>query len=318
MTVSIVEAARLLWCPGLSQLTGQPQESLHNWLATGIYAPSVTGSSLLLSRIDKQRFLVSLGCDINRLASAASETLMNIAELKDVPKSLAWPYVKLYYASLFYVHAVLRIWGRSPSYFRTDEMMPLRGVVKAYGIASLPFNLTTGQFLIHADMQAESVTLTSESGGGGTHETAWKEFVNALQDLNHKVVVAPFLTEDRKNLKDQLTAFLRLITKNGSHLSWPSQMRNDIQYRQTEGVWYPYQGKSKTSSLQHDVAALLGGGGELTKFLSSGAGDLAQFRSACYAVVCFARGIIDDMSNIGGAKSFLRYGQRRFEDAARP
>jgi len=317
MAVTVVEAARLMWCPGLAQLKGQPQGGLHNWLATGTYAPGVSGSSLLLAGFNKQNFLGSLASDVNRLASAASETLRNIAEVKDIPKSLAWPYVKLYYASLFYAHAVLRIWGRSPSYFRTDELMPLRSVLGAYGITTFPFKLTTGQFLLHADMGASTVTVTHDSGGSGAHETAWKEFVQALRDLHQKVKGAAYLTEDRKAVEGQLTAFVALITKNGSHLSWPSHMRNDIQYRQTEGVWYPYQGKSKTSSLQQEVEALVSGQGEMHKLVSLAGNDLAQFRSACCAIICFARGIIDDMSDIAGPKSFLRHGQRKFEDAAK-
>lgn len=315
MAVTIVEAARLMWCPGLAQLTVRPQGSLNNWLATGNYAPSVSGSNLLLAGFNKQDFLYALAFDINRLASAASETLRNIAEVKDIPKSLAWPYVKLYYASLFYSHAVLRIWGRSPSYFRTNELMPLRGILVAYGITSFPFKLTTGQFLLHADLRATTVAVTDASGGSGAHETVWKEFVQALKDLQNTVEVASYLTEDKNVLARQLTAFVALITKNGSHQSWLSQMRNDIQYRQAEGVWYPYQGKLKTASLEKDVGDLLTGKAEMHKILSSSGADLAQFHSACCAVICFARGIIKDMSDIGGAKSFLRYGQRKFEDA---
>lgn len=317
MAVTVVEAARLMWCPGLAQLTGRPEGGLHKWVATGTHAPSVSGSSLLLSGINTQDFLGALASDINRLSSAASETLKNIAEVKDIPKSLAWPHVKLYYASLFYAHAVLRIWGRSPSYFRTDELMPLRGVLGAYGITTFPFKLTTGQFLLLADMKAATVTIIHESSGNGAHETAWKEFAQALKDLQQTVRGAPYLAEDRKALEGQLTAFLALITKNGSHQSWLSQMRNDIQYRQAEGVWYPYHGKSKTTSLEQEVAAVVSGKGELHKLLSTGGADLAQFRSACCAVICFARRIIDDMSVIGGAKSFLRHGQRKFEDASK-
>lgn len=317
MPVTLIEAARLMWCPGLAQLAGRPHGGLHNWVTTGTYAPSVSGSSLLLSGINKQDFLCAMASDINRLSSAASETLMNIVEIKEVPKSLAWPYVKLYYASLFYAHTVLRIWGRSPSYFRTDELMPLRGALGAYGITDFPFKLTTGQFLLLADMGAATATFIHESGGSGAHETAWKGFAQALRDLHQTVGQSRYLEEDRNAIKGQLEAFLALITKNGGHQSWLSQMRNDIQYRQAEGVWYPYLGKSKTTSLEQEVAALVSGKGDLHKLLLSGGSDLAQFRSGCLAIIYLARGIIDDMSDIAGAKSFLRYGQRKFEEASK-
>lgn len=136
MAITVVEAARLLWCPGLVQLTGHHKSTIYHWLATATYAPSVAGRVLKLVGIDNQRFLAALGSDINRSAMAASETLLNIIEIEDLPKSLAWPYVKLYYSSLFYAHALLRIWGRSPSYFRTLELIPLRNLLDVYAITS--------------------------------------------------------------------------------------------------------------------------------------------------------------------------------------
>ncbi|WP_027152196.1 hypothetical protein [Mesorhizobium sp. WSM2561] len=314
MALTIVEAARLMWCPGLAQLTGQPRGTIHDWLATGTYAPAVASKSLVLSGIHTQRFLEALGADINRTASAASETLKNIMEIDALPKSLAWPYVKLYYASLFYAHATLRIWGRSPSYFRTLELMPLRNALTAYGVAA-PFKVQTGQYLLTARMKAFAVDMLPDSSGGGSHESVWREFHRALSDLQAAVASAPYLNADKKKIEAQLKSLLALISKNGRNLSWPSQMRNDIQYRQAEGVWYPYQGKTKTSALRQEVATLYSGQADFSKLMSGTGTDLAQLRSACTAIICFARGVIADMSAVGGSRSFLRHGQRKFEDA---
>src|SRR5687767_7285148 len=102
----LVEAARLLWCPGLAQTTGKPTGSLQDWLAMATYAPSVRGKQLVLGGIDARELLIALGYDINRLSSAASETLRNVAEIPAVPKSMGWPYVKIYYSALFYAHSL--------------------------------------------------------------------------------------------------------------------------------------------------------------------------------------------------------------------
>ncbi|ABC91690.1 hypothetical protein RHE_CH02923 [Rhizobium etli CFN 42] len=281
---------------------------------TATYAPAVAGKTLVLSGINNQRFLEALGADINRTASAASETLNNIIEINELPKSLAWPYVKLYYAALFYAHTMLRIWGRSPSYFRTSELMSLRNVLTTYAVTP-PYKIQTGQYLLTADMDASAVNMLTDNGGGGSHESVWRELHRALSDLQVAVAGSRYLAADRQSVGNQLTSFIALISKNGHNLSWPSQMRNDIQYRQAEGVWYPYQGKAKTSALQQEVAAVIGGQVGLSQVLSVSGGDLFQFRSACVAVVCFVRGVIADMSAVGGPKSFLRHGQRKFEDA---
>ncbi len=302
-----------MWCPGLAQLVGHPSGTIHDWLATATYAPVVTHSVLVLSGINNQRFLEALGADINRTTSAASETLKNIIEVDGLPKSLAWPYVKLYYAALFYAHALLRVWGRSPSYFRTLELMQLRNVLSTYAVTS-PFKVQTAQYMLIADMNASAVNLQVDSGSG-SHESLWRELYRALSDLQVLVENGPYLATDRQTVVSQLRSFQSLISKGGSNLSWPSQMRNDIQYRQAEGVWYPYQGKAKTATLQAEIAAAIGGQVGLSTLISASGTDLVQFRCACIAIVCFVRGVIADMTAVGGSKSFLRYGQRKFEDA---
>jgi hypothetical protein len=303
-----------MWCPGLAHLTGHPQATIHNWIMTATYAPTVAGRSLVLSGVNKQRLLEALGSDINRTASAASETLNNIISVNELPKSLAWPYVKLYYAALFYAHTILRICGRSPSYFRTLELMPLKEALTAYSVTP-PYKVQTGQFLLAADMSSSAVNMLAGSGSGGSHESVWRELDRALSDLQVAVANSAYLSTDKQNVVGQLKSLVALISKNGNNVSWPSQMRNDIQYRQAEGVWYPYQGKAKTSVLQQEVVALIAGQADLSKLISSTGSDLSQFRSACAAVICLVRGVIADMSAIGGSKSFLRHGQRKFEDA---
>ncbi len=303
-----------MWCPGLVQLTGCPSGTVHDWLATATYAPIVAGKSLVLSGINNHTFLVALGADINRITSAASETLKNIVEIEKMPKSLGWPYVKFYYASLFYAHAMLRIWGRSPSYFRTLELMALRGTLAAYAVTA-PYKIQTGSYLLRADMAASSIHLLPDNGDGGSHESVWREFHRALSDFRTVVANASYLSADKQSIDGQLKSLMALISKNGSNIPWPSQMRNAIQYRQVEGLWYPYQGKTKTSALQQEAMALIKGQTDLSNCMSSGGTDLMQFRSACAAIICFVRGTIADMTAIGGTKSFLRHGQRKFEEA---
>jgi hypothetical protein len=312
--VNIVEATRLMWCPGLAQFQGNPKGNMQEWLGSATFAPSVTGGNITLIGIDKRYFLENLAADINRTASAASETLRNITKIDGLPKSMAWAYVKLYYASLFYAHTMLRIWGRSPSFLRTSDLLTLRRTLVAYGIQA-PFKVQTGQFLITADMTAPAVQIAPDTGGGGSHEAIWREFHNALTDLQTAVSQAPFLTTDKVKLDGQLKAAILLLSKNGSNVSWPSQMRNNIQYRQEEGVWYPYKGRSKASSLHQEIVSILEGGVDFQVPLKASGDDLQRFRSACAAVIILAHGVLSDLSGAGGTMSFLRFGQSRFEDA---
>jgi hypothetical protein len=313
MAITVVEAARLLWCPGLVKLTGNHRTTIHDWLSTATYAPSTMGRTIRLEGIDNQRLLQALASDVNRTARAASETLFNIVEVQRLPKSLAWPYVKLYYSALFYAHALLRVWGRSPSYFRTLELMPLRNLLTTYAVTS-PFKVQTGQYLLIADVNASVVELRLDASGGGSHESVWRALVNALTDLQHAVANGPYVTADKSSVDAELTLLVSLVSKNGSNPAWPSQMRNEIQYRQSEGVWYPYQGRAKATAFQNEIFVFLEQEADLSRLVRASGSDLELFRSACFAVICLVRGVIADMSVVGGPKHFLRHGQRKFED----
>jgi hypothetical protein len=310
----LVEAARLLWCQGLAQISGKPDGSLHDWLGSATYAPSVSGKALILGGIDSADLLKAFGCDINRLASAASETLRNVAEIPTVPKSMAWPYVKLYYSALFYSHSLLRVWGRSPSYFRTTDLIPLRNIVDTYGVSS-PFPLSTGQFLLVADPGGFQAVLAPEKGGGGSHDAVWRELVRAVGDLKVAVAGSQFLEADKKSITSKLELAVGLITNGGANAAWPSYMRNEIHYRQSSGVWYPYTGKSKTSDLSVDISKVLSGGIEASSLLGVVGDDLVRFRAACLFLVALTRDVLADLSSVGGPKTFLSFGQSKFEMA---
>ncbi len=313
MTITLVDAARMLWCPGLVNLTGNHKTSLHDWFAKATYAPANSGNALRLEGIDTRRFLEALSADINRTATAASETLHNIIEIERLPKSLAWPYVKLYYSSFFYAHMLLRIWGKSPSYFRTLELATLRETLAAYSLTA-PFAMKTGQFLLIADLGSSAVEVHLDKKSNGTHESVWRALNNALTDLQTAVGASNFLTADKSSLIAELKSLQSLITNNGNNSSWPSQMRNEIQYRQGEGLWYPYQGKAKISELKREIQKVFNDETNHNSFVRRSESELKSFCSACVAIIYLARGVIADMREVGGQKNFLNFGQRKFED----
>lgn len=312
MTITLVDAARMLWCPGLVNLTGNHKTSLHDWFAKATYAPANSGNALRLEQIDTRRFLEALSADINRTATAASETLHNIIEIERLPKSLAWPYVKLYYSSFFYAHMLLRIWGRSPSYFRTLELATLRETLAAYSLTA-PFAMKTGQFLLIADLGTSAIEIHIDNSSNGTHESVWRALNKALIDLQTAVGASNFLTADKTALITELKSLQSLITNNGNNFSWPSQMRNEIQYRQGEGLWYPYQGKAKMSELRKEILTVFNEETNQSSFSHGSESDLKTFRAACLATIYLARGVIADMREVGGQKNFLNFGQRKFE-----
>jgi hypothetical protein len=310
----IIDASRLLWCHNLTRVNSRPERSIQDWLSVAGFSPTIVGDAIALDGIDDLSFLNALAFDINRLSTAASETLRNVTEIPRIPKSLGWPHVKLYYSAFFYAHVLLRIWGRSPSYMRTTDLLNLRRMLTAYGIVS-PFSLKTGQFLVQVSGPSFRVQITSDDGGGGTHEMLWREFMGAFNDLKVAVGASSFRSTDKVEVIQSIDRAISLISHGGSNKSWLSQMRNDINYRHIAGLWYPYSGRRKTTDLEKYVNDGCHGSVDFSKFLKSTGDDLALFQGACMFVIAFARRVVSDFAKVSGSSSFLSYGQRQFEMA---
>lgn len=310
----LVAAARLLWCRGLAQTRGRPSKSIQEWLSTATFAPSLSNKDIFLTGVDEKELLAALAFDINRLSMAACETLRNISEIQEVPKSMGWPYVKLYYAALFYCHTLLRIWGKSANYLRTTDLILLRSTINAYGLSS-PFTLSTGQYLIVADIDNTQAVLSQDRGGGGSHDAVWRELSKAFSTLKIALSNSQLLQVDKARLQSQIDQAQNLLSSNGSNPAWLSFMRNDINYKQAEGVWYPYKGRARTSELSNLVTQAMSETTDYNQFLISSGSDLVRFRSGCLFLISFARAVIRDLSKTGGNKSFIRFGQAQFENA---
>lgn len=310
----LLEATRLSWCPGLSQLEGNPKIGMQDWLSKANYAPTVSGNSLILTGIDKQYVLQALAGDINKLSSAASETLRNISAVDNLPKSLGWSYVKLYYSTLFYAHSLLRIWGRSPSYLRTSDLLNLRRTVSAYGITA-PFNIKTTQYMAIVDMNGPTLEVFQDQGSGGSHEAVWRDLYAGLERLSHLVTTSQFLANDKKQILEMLLNARKLLSNSGANVGWMSEMRNDINYRQGEGLWYPYAGRYSSSELCARVTSLLNGEIDFKEPLAVTGTNLQRFRAACFFVILLARGTLQDLNDVGSTNTFVKFGQLKFENA---
>jgi hypothetical protein len=73
-----------------------------NWLNTSTYVPKSNESTLILGRTDWDKFLPFIAFDINRLTTAARETLQSISAVHNAPKSISWSLVEACYAAFYY------------------------------------------------------------------------------------------------------------------------------------------------------------------------------------------------------------------------
>jgi hypothetical protein len=92
-------------------------------------------------------------------------------------------------------------------------------------------------------------------------------------------------------------------------------MRNDINYRQTEGLWYPYRGNHKSGNLVAEIRSMLTGEIGVDEVIDRAGNDMVRLRAACCFVILVARGVLAELNGVGGANCFLRFGHIQFEAA---
>lgn len=307
---ALTSSLRLKWVPVLPSVAGRPPFEVIDWLAKGTYAPSAVDGAVCLQGIDGSSFASAIAKEINRLSLACSETLHVVQEKPECPKSAAWVLVKAYYAALFAAHALLRTWGKWPTYLRTLDLIALRDTFKAYGVVP-PFTLVGSPFIVHANLKAGEVIL--RKGQGGTHEEVWSSVVKQIGELKSLIKSSVLVSSDKEIAEHMLSQLVKLMTSNGKSDTWMSMQRNDIQYRQSFGVWYPYKGRKKVKDLCEDVESVIKGNWNLKEGVKWKEDDIDRFWSACLCLVVIMRLTLSDMRSVNKEKSFLAHGFLHFE-----
>src|SRR5579862_5681975 len=110
---NLTDVMRPFWMQGLNEISGVQVKGVTGWINDEEYQiyQSVHLHSFQLNTVEPEPLLRGYAADINRLGSAAFETLDSIIRLASLPKSLAWLTIKTYYAAFFAAHALLRIFG---------------------------------------------------------------------------------------------------------------------------------------------------------------------------------------------------------------
>lgn len=282
-----------------------------NWLETCTYVPKVDKSTLILARTDWDKFLPFIAFDINRLTTAARETLQSISAVHNAPKSISWALVQAYYAAFYYSQALLRLCRISPSYLKTSDLQNLKKICEMYSI-QLPFKLKTGQYFIRSDDLSKEITISKPPGGDGTHEAMWKELSNLIETAignTHNLAVT---MSERRTVQTELEIFQKALSGGRLQELWISSMRNDVQYAQKMGGWFPYKKSLGAKFVLRRVRVALSTAKCANDFEINSIDDAERFLECCLLVCFAARSLIDQVSK-NDKKTFLAAGLRRFE-----
>lgn len=228
----------------LFDLSGRP--SLQHVADTITSAPKSgydLDTDLTLNRVkvdfrEKTFITGAIGGDAARLAAACFTSMANIAPAIEEASSIPWGLIRLYYASFYAGHSLLRLVGRSCTYFESQHVGRIKSLFVARG-EPIAFDLPAGLYSCSLNGGQTGFSMIQARGRvGGAHETFWGIFDDFLSHSTEDVLRGHLAGTDARDIFAKLEA-LRRIYRRSIGASWLSAVRNEIQYRHGMGVWAP-------------------------------------------------------------------------------
>jgi hypothetical protein len=265
---------------------------------------------------DSNLIIAGLAADCCRFSLASFQTVTQVAAGLAERDGGAWSLVKLYYAAFYAGHALIRLFGESCSFLDRRHVNRLSDVGDVLGLVRT-FTIEPG--LYRCVLANDSTVLSCTRTTGGTHEAFWKIFGGRISTIAQGVLAGALVPAEAQAVFAQLDALSEIIRRRAGH-SWLSMVRNDLQYRQYYGVWFPAQiraGDRRTLSrlatawqrdpmeIDLDVRRL---------------GLLGEFASCCVFITALCYTMINRIADRSpvGPRSFVQYGPLAYINDIRP
>ncbi|WP_156418464.1 hypothetical protein [Aureimonas sp. D3] len=180
----------------------------------------------------------AFGGDASRLASASFTTMSGLVGAIEDANSLPWALIRLYYASFYSGHGLIRLMGHSCTYFENKHVQHIKSLLNARG-TMVNFALSGGLYSCKMNTKQTGFTMIQARGRvGGAHEAFWELFDGILSEFSETLVLSNLDKNDARDVLRKVEAARRIFRKGGG-ASWLSSVRNEIQYRHGKGVWSP-------------------------------------------------------------------------------
>lgn len=226
------------------------QSDLKAWLANQSYYTQqvVSKNAFLLDFQRNDLLFVSMANDCNRLSQAAFETISSLQPHPLFPRSHAWTIIQTYYAAFFSAHALLRIYGRSCSQLESEHLSKVLEVAKMLGHDNGLRNIENGFYIATVNSLSSEIEFLKLRE---SHADTWACFLSMLSDLENLVSNAVTTSSNKILVIDFITALKRGLQRSGclNKGNWLSKFRNSINYRHSNGVWFPYPKHHRISKL---------------------------------------------------------------------
>jgi hypothetical protein len=233
-----------LWLPALRSIELPGQTTFKEWLLGGAYSVaglnwSLSGNAVVgftLQIHNEHDFYLPLACEINRWSSACFESIEAIHEKPKRNHAIAWPLIQLYYSAFFGAHALCRTFGVICSQL---EARHATAVAKQAALTIVKVAQPGNGFYafsFNSSLNTVTARLLSDS-----HAGLWAEFNALLSRLSTdalSTVAQSNVKMDASKLFNEIHEMLRQRGANSGN--WLSQIRNQLNYQKSHGVWYPY------------------------------------------------------------------------------
>lgn len=176
--------------------------------------------------------LAGLANESSIWALALNETIIDIKNSTS-HKSLAWQFVKFYYAAFYSAQILMRLYGRWPT--RQRNLPRFIDLFETYHGKRLEIQFDTFICEFHDDRFHLTGSNFDQSK---SHRSSWLNFSAFLESISHKILKQDSGIDGAHELVGELTnLILDLGGQNSPFLL--SDFRNELNYKMLHGIWYP-------------------------------------------------------------------------------
>lgn len=224
-----------------------------SWITQGTYllnSQLISKTNFDLRLNNDSKINISISNDINRFALSAIESVENVVYNEKLSKSASWNTIKLYYASFFSVHSIMRLFGWSFIQLEHQHLRKITEIANATNMNNANIKLENGFYLAKYNNKLKTIEFIKKND---SHKDTWSSFKELLQFIkddiqnNHKII-----NSDKIDIITFIDNLNHVLSKDGNTAgNWLSSIRNKVNYQHSFGTWFPY-GKENYSKLLKD------------------------------------------------------------------
>lgn len=217
---------------------------LKGWVANQNYFVDdpLVNNDFIVRASDAKYLKSALANDCNRMASASIESISGVQLDDSLRKSGAWGVIRTYYSAFFAAHSIMRMFGISCSQLDQAHVNKIFESAKTLGKTGGLVQLERGFYSISIDPRFSLVRFKKNKD---SHRDTWGEFLKLLENLSVDSRNVAAISKYKIEAIDIISTIKRGITRSGcgDKGNWLSLMRNSVNYQQSHGVWFPYDGR---------------------------------------------------------------------------